>query len=200
MTAHGPGLHDYPATSEPPEPESPLVPAPVRRRRHVPRWLWLVIVGSLGLVVGISAGAAGSGGTKTVTVPGPTSTVTVPGPTVTETVPGPTVTETAPAPAPKTVTVPPPAAKAPVAQPPQTASFSDGTLVVGTDIQPGAYKTSGPGSTDIMDSCYWARLANLSGDVESINANGNISGPTTIEVASSDKAVEFSGGCTWTKL
>ena len=159
----------------------------------MPRWLWLVIVGSLGLVVGISTGAAGSGGTKTVTVPGPTSTVTVPGPTVevpgpTVQVPGPTVTKQVPVPGPtKTQQVP------------QTyTQLSSGTYVVGTDIQPGVYKTAGPGSSAITDSCYWATLNTL--NTHDINDNGNISGPTTIEVPASVKALELDGGCTWAKI
>jgi hypothetical protein len=193
MTIHGPGLHDYPSTSEPPEPESPPVPAPVRRRRHVPRWLWPVIVGSLGLIVGISIGAAASGGTKTVSVPGPTSTVTVPGPTVS--VPGPTVT--VPGPTVK-VPVPGPTKTVPVPVPQTYTKLSSGTYVVGTDIQPGIYKTAGPGSSDFTDSCYWATLNTL--NTQDINDNGNISGPTTIEVPASVKALELNGGCTWAKI
>jgi hypothetical protein len=39
-----------------------------------------------------------------------------------------------------------------------------GTLMVGTDIQPGLYRTEA--GTDIMDSVYWARLSSLSGDFD----------------------------------
>jgi hypothetical protein len=190
MTTHEPGLHDNPLSSEPAEPESPRLPAPVRPRRHVPRWLWLVIVGSLGLVVGISAGASGSGGTKTVNVPGPTSTVTAPGPTVevpgpTVKVPGPTVTKQVPVPGP-TKTVP--------QQVPQTyTQLSSGTYVVGTDIQPGVYKTAGPSAGD---SCYWAVLNSL--DTNDIADNGNTEGPATIQV--SGHALQLDGPCTWAKI
>ena len=80
---------------------------------------------------------------------------------------------------------------------PQTyTTLSDGTYVVGTDIQPGIYKTAGPGSSAITDSCYWAVLNSL--NTHDIADNGNISGPTTIQV--DGKALELSGGCTWAKI
>ncbi len=112
--------------------------------------------------------------TTTKEVPGPVTTTKV---TVTKSIPGPT----------KVVTK----------KVPETyTKFGDGTYVVGTDIRSGVYKTSGPGSADIMDSCYWAVLNTL--DTSDIKGNGNINGPTTIQV--SGKALEVSGGCTWAKV
>jgi hypothetical protein len=115
--------------------------------------------------------------TRTVTVPGPT--VTVPGPTVT--VPGPTVT----------VQASPPASSA--STPAAGTSFSAGTYEVGTDIQPGTYRTSGSGF------CYWSRLSSVDGELGSINANGFAEGPGSMSVKSSDEYIAFSGDCTWTK-
>jgi hypothetical protein len=165
-----------------------------------PRWYqkrWLVALIALIVGAAIAGSAAASanktkiqqvaGPTVTQQVPGPTVTQQVPGPTVTKKVPGPTVTKKVPGP---TVTVTPGAA----------SSFSDGTYVVGTDIQPGVYKTSGPASSGALDTCYWARLATLDGSLDSINANNNISGPTTVQVNSGDKAFEVSGGCSWSKI
>jgi hypothetical protein len=63
----------------------------------------------------------------------------------------------------------------------------DGTFVVGKDIQPGTYRSEG------QDSCYWARLAGLGGGLDDIIANDNTSGPVTIEVSPSDRALELSG-------
>ena len=200
-------IYQSPPTGEPsvypgyvpptPPPYQPQQPSRAPR----PRWYrrgW--VLGIAGLAVGLTIGAAGSGGTTTKTVAGPT--VTTPGPTVTQQVkvPGPTVSQKV------TVKVPGPTVtkvvtkKVPAQAPAPAASYSDGTYVVGADIQPGVYKTTGPGSTNILDSCYWARLANLSGDLDSINANDNISGPTTIQLQSGDKALELSGGCTWHKI
>lgn len=122
--------------------------------------------------------------TRTVTVPGPT--VTVPGPTVT--VPGPTVTVPGP-----TVTV-----GAPVSGSSPTASstgstFSTGTYEVGTEIQPGTYRTSG------SDWCYWERLSSNDGEFDSIITNGNANGPSSLSVKASDAFVRFSGTCSWTR-
>jgi hypothetical protein len=83
---------------------------------------------------------------------------------------------------------------APAQSGPRT-SFSSGTYEVGTDIEPGKYKTTGP---DSGGSCYWARLKNTNGDLGSIIANGNAQGPTTVTIAKSDAAFE-TNGCTWTK-
>jgi ABC-type Fe3+-hydroxamate transport system substrate-binding protein len=80
---------------------------------------------------------------------------------------------------------------------PQTyTTLGDGTYVVGTDIQPGIYKTAGPGSSGVPSQCYWAVLNSL--NTTDIADNGNIDGPTTIQV--NGKALELNGGCTWAKI
>lgn len=78
-------------------------------------------------------------------------------------------------------------------------TFTDGTYVVGEEIQPGTYKTAGPDANSMVPLCYWARLSNLEGDLDSIIANDNIQGQTTIVIKASDKAIRFDNGCTWTK-
>lgn len=65
----------------------------------------------------------------------------------------------------------------------------DGTYVVGTDIQAGTYKAD-PASSG---SCYWERDKDLNGNLNSINANDNSSGPVVLQVAPTDKAVNVSG-------
>jgi len=62
---------------------------------------------------------------------------------------------------------------------------------VGTDIQPGLYK--GEAGFGLFDSCYWARLKNLSGDFDAVSANDNSIGQFYIEVLDSDFALET--GC-----
>ncbi len=56
------------------------------------------------------------------------------------------------------------------AQPPEPpeagTSFTDGTYVVGDDIQPGRYVASDP-----TDSCYWERVSGFSGELDDIIAN-----------------------------
>lgn len=68
------------------------------------------------------------------------------------------------------------------------------TLVVGTDIQPGTYRTSGP--TTGFSMCFWARMRSANGD---IIATGMPTGPATVTIQATDKVFQ-TGGCTeWTK-
>jgi tetratricopeptide (TPR) repeat protein len=60
-----------------------------------------------------------------------------------------------------------------------------GTYIVGKDIQPGTYK--GQAGSDVMHSCYWARLSNLSGE-DDILANDNSMGQYYVEVVKGDYA------------
>ena len=63
----------------------------------------------------------------------------------------------------------------------------EGTHLVGTDIEPGIYV--GLAGEGIMDSCYWARLRNLTGS-DDIIANGNAQGLYYVEVVPDDRALE----------
>ena len=73
-------------------------------------------------------------------------------------------------------------------------SFSDGTYLVGKDIQPGTYKNTGSVN-------YWARLSGFSGDLNDILANGNPMDSTEIvKILPSDKGFTTSGGGTWNKV
>ncbi|MCE7008026.1 hypothetical protein LWC34_35165 [Kibdelosporangium philippinense] len=103
--------------------------------------------------------------------------------TVTKTAtPPPATTITAPAPPPVTVTY----------TPPTPTGFGDGIYAVGSDIQPGRYKTEG------ADRCYFARLKDDSGSFESIIANNNLSGPGSVTVKKGE-FFEVKGDCTWVK-
>jgi len=66
-----------------------------------------------------------------------------------------------------------------------------GTHLVGSDIQPGIYQ--GLGGEDILDSCYWGRMSDLSGEFDSIIANDNAVGQFYVEVLDTDMALET--GC-----
>jgi hypothetical protein len=144
---------------------------------------WLLVCAAVVIGVAVGAGISG-GGTKTKIVAGPTTTTTA---TATRAVTQPAVTVTAhPT---RTVT------KTFTPQP--ASSFGDGTYVVGTDIQPGRYRTNGAGDDPSL-GCYWSRDGDLSG--ENILANGIIRGPTTVDVKSGDAAFEVSGGCQWARV
>jgi hypothetical protein len=70
-------------------------------------------------------------------------------------------------------------------QPDPPGSFRDGSLVVGTDVAPGTYRTREAGR-----GCYWARLAGFSGELGDTLANGNETGPMIITIGKSDKGFE----------
>lgn len=80
-----------------------------------------------------------------------------------------------------TAAAPAAAPSAPAAPAGPVTSFSDGTYVVGEDIQPGTYKTTGPAN----GMCYWARLKDTSGSFSSIIANGAPQGPATVTISKS---------------
>ena len=128
---------------------------------------------------------------RRLTVAGPT----VPGPTVT--VAGPTNTQYA------TVTTTPTKSATHTQvvtktyTPPVKVALFDGTVLVGMEIAPGMYHTDGQGDGG---GCYWERQANGNGGLDSIIANDNIDGPTSMTVQPSDYAFKSSGGCQWSKI
>lgn len=71
-------------------------------------------------------------------------------------------------------------------------TWSDGTYIVGEDIEPGIYKSDGSAG-------YYARLKDLSGGLDAIIANGNASGPVYVEIKESDEAFQ-TNRMTWKKI
>ena len=126
-----------------------------------------------------SANEAAASAQPTVTV-----TQTAPAePGATTTVPGPKTTVT--------VTAKPAAPPAPPAA--ATVMNEDGVYLVGTDVKPGTYRSSGGGT------CYWARLRNLDGDIDSIIAN-NIGSNPVVTIRKADKAFETSRCGEWKRI
>ena len=68
---------------------------------------------------------------------------------------------------------------------------SEGTHIVGTDIEPGVYV--GMAGTEFGDTCYWERLSGLTGNLDDILANGNAKGRYYVEVLPTDMALQT--GC-----
>jgi hypothetical protein len=81
---------------------------------------------------------------------------------------------------------------------PEPEGFSDGVWVVGEDIEPGIYRTQGPGDGE-WDLCYWARLSGLTGDFEELIVNGIPEGPASVEILPTDVAFETSGCGEWVR-
>jgi len=155
------------------EPSTPPVKWYRRRRWQIGGAVLLI------LAIGNGIGSA-SAHPKVRTVAGPTVQVTT---TATATknmpVPGETATVTAtvvktstlPAPPPVTVTEPPP--------PPAVAFAGDGTFVVGSDVQPGTYKSDG-GS-----GCYWGREDSAGKTID----NNIGDGPSVVTIQPGDFAI-----------
>lgn len=74
-------------------------------------------------------------------------------------------------------------------------SFGDGTYQVGTDIQPGTYRTR-----EGSPNCYYERLKDFTGGLNSIIANGNTNNPTIVTIAPSDAGFQSQNCGTWKKL
>ena len=74
-------------------------------------------------------------------------------------------------------------------RPTPESSVGPGTLRVGEDIAPGIY--AGRAGTDILDSCYWARLEGISGELDDIIANDNAIGQFYVEVLETDAYLEI---------
>jgi hypothetical protein len=127
------------------------------------------------LGIGAGIGSAGSGGSSATPAP---EIQPVPGPTVT--VPGPTVTAQA-------------------AKPPGPAGTmnGDGVFVVGSDIPPGTYHTTGA-IDGTGGNCYYALLGST--DTSNIIDNNNVTGPATITVGPGVKAVQTSGCLPWHRV
>ena len=78
----------------------------------------------------------------------------------------------------------------------QLTSFGDGTFLVGIDISSGTYRSS-----PLESHCYWARLSGLGGTLDDVIANDVIStGPTIVEITSSDYAFRSSGCAEWKRV
>ena len=58
-----------------------------------------------------------------------------------------------------------------------------GMYLVGRDITPGTYR--GKAGTDVLSSCYWARLSGLSEDFDDLIANDNATGSYYVSVDAS---------------
>jgi hypothetical protein len=159
-------------------------PAPVKRRAKIG-----VIVGSISTIVlligTLTTPATDTNANNASTNITPTTAQTAVTPASTST-PSPAVT---PTPTPK----PSPTAK-PTPTPIPYASFSDGTFVVGNDIQPGTYRTR-----EASPGCYYARLKGFGGTVDDIIANDNTDYPAIVTISPTDKGFESNNCGTWTK-
>jgi hypothetical protein len=189
-----------------PRPANYPLPAP-KRRRTVPLW-GTITVGAVAFVAGIGAGGGGDAAQKTTDSPAAAApvvttvfvTTQVPAPAAPATAKPAAAAPAAPAATSKVVAAAPPATVSKPAPAPPATIPGDGTFVVGTDIKPGIYKSVGPAPDASFPNCYWERDKDLSGGFGAIITNGNTKGPTTVQIAATDKAFKTSGCAEWTKV
>ena len=104
---------------------------------------------------------------------------------------------TAPQVSPAHPSPPPPVAKLQAAPSAAATTFGEGKFVVGTDIAPGTYRTSGPaGKLD----CYWERLKDTRSDTDSIIANSFGRAPATVTIDRTDAAFQTRWCSPWVKI
>ena len=70
----------------------------------------------------------------------------------------------------------------------------DGTFVVGTDVEPGTYRSASTGK------CYWARLSNFNGDDDIISNEFVSSGPAIVTIAAGDVGFKSQGCSRWERI
>lgn len=87
----------------------------------------------------------------------------------------------------------------PVTKPPPKTTITDGTWLVGSQIEPGTYQTDGSNYPAGLP-CYWGRLQGISGQIGDTIANDNITGPTVVTILTSDKAFKTAGCHPWRKI
>lgn len=74
------------------------------------------------------------------------------------------------------------------------SGFGDGTYRVGTDMPAGLYSAAG------SSLCYWARLSNFSGSLDSILANSIGGGREIVELKPSDVGFKSTRCGTWSRF
>jgi hypothetical protein len=73
-------------------------------------------------------------------------------------------------------------------------SFGDGEYIIGTDIEPGTYKSSGSAN------CYYARLSGFGGTLDEVLDNNNTDTAAIVTIAAGDKGFQATRCGTWTKM
>ncbi|MFI6484684.1 hypothetical protein ACIBH1_42655 [Nonomuraea sp. NPDC050663] len=161
------------------------------------------LTGMIGFLIGLFAGI-GMAEPVAQERPNPSSTLHLepeesPGaettPPITE---NPTLPPAAPTDQP-TPTPPPGQQTPPAGQPTETGGPLAGMriMIVGTDIQPGTYRTTGvaPG----QQQCFWARLNSTDPSLDSAIDGGMATGETTVTILPTDKAFQTSGCAEWVR-
>jgi hypothetical protein len=162
-------------------PSTPAV-SPARKPRR--NWPW--VLGGIVLLLGIISLGIVGGGQKNST-----STATTAEPPA-----APAAPPAAPA---ELLAAPAELLAAPASPVNLATAFGDGTYVVGIDLVPGTYATTGPAVGGI-GVCSWSRLKDTSGNVDSIITNDVQQGPTTVTITNTDGVFKTAGCTTWQEV
>lgn len=90
-------------------------------------------------------------------------------------------------------------AAAPSSAPPQPGTIAgDGTLLVGSQVQPGQYRATAP----VTGHCYWQRMKSTTGTLDDVIANDNVDpgAQAIVTIAPTDKAFQTNGCGEWRKI
>lgn len=74
-------------------------------------------------------------------------------------------------------------------------SFTDGAYQVGSELEPGTYRTEGS-AVDLFPSCHWKRFR---AGGQGLVASGSSTGPTAITIDPTDGAFESRGCQPWVR-
>ena len=72
--------------------------------------------------------------------------------------------------------------------------FGDGIYIVGTDMIPGTYKSSG------HTGCYWERMSNFTGGLNGTLANDNTDSSAVVTIRATDKGFKSSDCGSWRRI
>ncbi|MCX5406789.1 hypothetical protein OHA37_23305 [Streptomyces sp. NBC_00335] len=76
----------------------------------------------------------------------------------------------------------------------KAAIKGSGTFQVGSDVQPGLYRSAG---NKADDNCYWERAKDSKGEADSILDNSNVVGLSYVAIAATDKIFKTEGCKGW---
>ncbi|MDN5931873.1 MAG: hypothetical protein L0I24_12560 [Pseudonocardia sp.] len=85
------------------------------------------------------------------------------------------------------------ASQAPTALP--AGQVGEGTYLVGSDVQPGTYRSAGATTVMGFNFCSWRRLSDTSGESSAVIASGtgNAGEQQVVTIAATDRAFDVSG-------
>ncbi|WP_330296739.1 hypothetical protein [Streptomyces sp. NBC_00503] len=89
------------------------------------------------------------------------------------------------------------ASSAPADQAKKTTIRGSGTFKVGSDVQPGTYRSTGNGESA---NCYWERAKDASGETGSIIDNENAVGSSYVTIEATDKIFKSQDCKDWTAV